>query len=48
MTAWSEVAIDHGMRGEEALRLIRRLEALHLPLSPSSGSMRGRAISAAD
>ena len=40
MTAWSEVAIDHCMRGEEALRLVRRLEALHLSLSSPSGSMR--------
>jgi hypothetical protein len=40
LTTWSEVAEDHCMRGEEALRLARRLEALHLPLSSASGSMR--------
>ena len=36
----SEVAIDHGMRGEEPLCLSGRFEALHLPLSPASRPMR--------
>src|SRR5215469_16343573 len=40
MTTWSEVAVDHCMRGEEALCVARRLEALHLPLSSPGGSMR--------
>ena len=40
MTTWSEVAVDHCMRGEEALRLARRLEALHLPLSSPGWPMR--------
>ena len=40
MTARSEVTVDHRVRREKLLRLPSRLEALHLPLSSPSGSMR--------
>jgi hypothetical protein len=40
MSAWPEVAVDHAMRREEPLRLGRRFETLHLPLSSSRWSMR--------
>ena len=36
----TEVAIDHAMCREETVCLFGRLEARHLPLSPSGGSMR--------
>jgi hypothetical protein len=40
MPAWAEVTVDHVVRREELLRLSRRLEPLHLPLSPAGGPMR--------
>src|SRR4051812_39373336 len=40
MPPWAEVTVDHAVRREESLRLSRRLEPLHLPLSPSGGPMR--------
>src|SRR5271156_3214359 len=40
MTSWTKVAVDEGVRGQEALCLPCRLEALHLPLSAPSRSMR--------
>ena len=36
----TEVAIDEGVGRQEALRLRRRFEPLHLPLSPTGWSMR--------
>lgn len=35
MTSWSEMAIDDAMQGMEPLQLMRRLESMHLPRSPS-------------
>ena len=35
-----EIAVDHAVRREELLRLGRRLEFLHLPLSPPRRPMR--------
>jgi hypothetical protein len=40
MTPWPEVTVVHGMRREDILRLVRGLEPLHLPLSPSWRPMR--------
>ena len=40
MVPLSEVAIDDGMRREKVLRLVTRLEPLHLPLPPSRWSVR--------
>jgi hypothetical protein len=40
MAPWSEVAVDHSVRRQEALCLVSRLELLHLPLSSSRGAMR--------
>src|ERR1700757_2023358 len=40
MASWMKVAIDEGVCGQEALRLPRRLEALHLPFSTPGRSMR--------
>jgi hypothetical protein len=39
MSAWTEVAVNEGVGGEEVLGLPRRFEPLHLPLSSSRGSM---------
>ena len=39
MSPWAEVAVDHGVGWQEALRLLRRLEALHLPFSAPGWSM---------
>jgi hypothetical protein len=40
MASRTEVSIDEGVRREEALRLPRRFEPLHLPLSTPGWSMR--------
>jgi len=40
MTPWPEVIVDHTVSGEELLRLIGRLEALHLPLLSSRWPVR--------
>ena len=40
MAPWPKVIVDDRMRRQEPLRLIGRLEPLHLPLSSSRGSMR--------
>jgi hypothetical protein len=40
VTSRTEVAIDESAGRQEALRLRRRFEPLHLPLSPAGWSMR--------
>lgn len=40
MPTWPEMTVYHAVCREEPLRLNRRLEPLHLPLSPSRGPMR--------
>jgi len=40
MTPWPEVPVDHAVCREEVLRLLRRLEPLHLPLSSSRRPVR--------
>ena len=39
MPAWMEVAMDERVSGEEGLRLIQRLEPLHLAFSAPCRSM---------
>jgi len=37
MPAWSKVLGDRPIRGEKALRMLRRLKALHAPLTLAGG-----------
>jgi hypothetical protein len=39
VAAWMEVAMDEGVSGKEGLRLLRRLEPLHLPFSAPCRAM---------
>jgi hypothetical protein len=39
MAAWMEVTIDEGVSREEGLRLLQRLEPLHLPFSAPCRAM---------
>jgi len=40
VTSWVEMSIDERVCRQKALRVVRRLEALHLPFPPPGWSMR--------